>query len=139
MYYKRYSRKVNYYETDKMAIVHHTNYIRMFEEARLDMMDQVGFPYPKVEEAGIIIPVVDAYARYHKPLKYGDEFEVEAKLVKFNGVKIEYDYKLYIKGTGELSAEGHTCHCFLVDDKPVNLKRTFPEMYEYFRDAVKRK
>ena len=49
MQFKRYSRRVNYYETDQMAIVHHTNYIRMFEEARLDMMEQGGIPYDAIE------------------------------------------------------------------------------------------
>ena len=39
---KKYSRSVNYYETDQMGIVHHSNYIRYFEEARLQWMDEIG-------------------------------------------------------------------------------------------------
>ena len=49
-----YNRKINYYETDKMAIVHHSNYIRFFEEARLDMMDKFDLNYRKMEDMGII-------------------------------------------------------------------------------------
>ena len=30
-----YLHKVQYYETDKMGIAHHSNYIRWMEEARL--------------------------------------------------------------------------------------------------------
>ena len=39
-----YSRRVYYYETDKMGIVHHSNYIRWFEEARVDLIEQAGLP-----------------------------------------------------------------------------------------------
>ena len=95
MQFKRYSRRVNYYETDQMAIVHHTNYVRMFEEARLDMMEQCGMPYDEIERMGIIIPVVDAYARYHSSLRYGDELEVEVNVKKFNGIRLIYDYRIY--------------------------------------------
>ncbi len=136
MKFKRYSRKVHYYETDQMAIVHHTNYIRMFEEARLDMMEQCGMPYDEIERLGIIIPVVDAYAKYHSSLKYGDELEVEVKVRKFNGIRLIYDYRVYIKGTGELSATGYTSHCFLVDGLPVNVKRRYPRLYEKFIEML---
>ena len=37
-----YEHKVQYYETDKMDCVHHSNYIRWFEEARTYLMDQGG-------------------------------------------------------------------------------------------------
>lgn len=137
MQFKRYSRRVNYYETDQMAIVHHTNYIRMFEEARLDMMQQCGMPYDEIERMGIIIPVVDAYAKYHSSLKYGDELEVEVKVKKFNGIRLVYDYRIYIKETGELSASGYTSHCFLLEGLPVNVKKRFPELYNKFMEMIK--
>ncbi len=137
MQFRRYSRRVNYYETDQMAIVHHTNYIRMFEEARLDMMEQCGMPYDEIERMGIIIPVVDAYARYHSSLRYGDELEVEVKVKKFNGIRLIYDYRIYIKDTGELSATGYTSHCFLLDGLPVNVRKRFPELYDKFMGMIK--
>ena len=39
---KPYEHNVKYYETDQMGIVHHSNYIRWFESARIDYMDQMG-------------------------------------------------------------------------------------------------
>ena len=42
---KPYERSVFYYETDKMAIVHHSNYIRIFDEARVDYLQQAGIPF----------------------------------------------------------------------------------------------
>ena len=55
---KPYERMVYYYETDRMGIVHHSNYIRWFEEARLDWMKQIGWDYKTIEDDNIIIPVL---------------------------------------------------------------------------------
>ena len=52
---KPYERNAKYYETDQMGIIHHSNYIRWFEEARVDAMEQAGIPYDKMEEMGIIL------------------------------------------------------------------------------------
>ena len=49
---------VRYYETDQMGIVHHSNYIRYFECGRTDMLKQLGLPMEKIEEAGVMMPVV---------------------------------------------------------------------------------
>ncbi len=66
---KTYTRQVQYYETDKMKVVHHSNYIRYFEEARSNFMKQIGCDIRNIESNGIVIPNVDAYARYIKPLR----------------------------------------------------------------------
>ena len=67
-----YTHKVHYYETDRMAIVHHSNYIRWFEEARLHQLEQWGMDYSSMEEQGILIPVVDVSCKYHHSVRYGD-------------------------------------------------------------------
>ena len=54
---RAYSHKVQYYETDQMGIVHHSNYIRWFEEARTDLMEQMGLGYDEMEARGILSPV----------------------------------------------------------------------------------
>ncbi len=55
-----YTRDVFYYETDRMGIVHHSNYLRMMEEARIYYMQKLDMPYDRMEEDGIIIPVINA-------------------------------------------------------------------------------
>lgn len=59
-----YRRKVHYYETDQMGIVHHSNYIRWFEEARIDLMDRMGLGYAQMEAEGILSPVLSVQADY---------------------------------------------------------------------------
>ena len=63
---KVYEHKVQYYETDKMQITHHSNYIRFMEEARIDFLDQIGWGYDKMEEQGILSPVVGVTCEYKK-------------------------------------------------------------------------
>ena len=57
-----YRHRVQYYETDQMKVVHHSNYIRWFEEARTDFLEKSGFSYAWMEEQGIIIPVLSVSA-----------------------------------------------------------------------------
>ena len=52
--HKGYNHTVQYYETDKMGITHHSNYIRWMEEARVDFLKQIGWDYDKLEEIGVI-------------------------------------------------------------------------------------
>lgn len=135
---ERYTRQVFYYETDKMAIVHNANYLRIFEEARLFFMEQWGAPYPAIEEAGILIPQVDAYVRYRQTLKYGDVFCVEARLTEYNGARMKLEYEIRRQGDEELIATGFTSHCFVDEAKrmPLTLKRRFPEFHEKLLAAV---
>ena len=37
-----FERKINYYETDRMGVVHHSNYIRFLEEARCALLEKIG-------------------------------------------------------------------------------------------------
>lgn len=85
---------VRYYETDQMGIVHHSNYIRYFECGRSDMMQKAGLPIEKIEEAGIMLPIVSVECKYRRPAKMGDRLRVvsmvkdlpTAKMVIFSEV-----------------------------------------------------
>ncbi len=134
---KNYVRKINYYETDQMHIVHHSNYIRYFEEARLFWMEESGLAYDKVEEMQLIIPVLFVNAKYLKPARYGDIIEIKTKITKFDGLKFEYSYEIYNQETHELLVTGTSGHAFLTPDmKPVRLKRAYPELFESINKIV---
>lgn len=130
-----YNRKINYYETDKMAIVHHSNYIRFFEEARLDMMDQFDLNYRKMEDMGIIIPVMSVDCKYIVPLCFDDEVKIHTKIVKFDGIKMEIAYEIYRDDV--LCTTGHSGHCFLDKDmKPFRMKRLYPDLYNKLKSLT---
>ncbi len=126
---KPYERLVNYYETDKMGIVHHSNYIRYFEEARLDFMERVGCGVVEMEQSGVIIPNVDAYARYRRVTRFGDRLTVTVRPAEFTGARMRFEYEI-ISG-GKLCCDGYTTHCFVNGAmKPIILKHTHPELFK---------
>ncbi len=132
-----YLRAANYYETDKMGIVHHSNHIRYFEEARIYFMKNIGCDVAQMELEGIIIPNVDAYAKYFTPIRFGDEVEIEVKLAKFTGTVMEYTYTARLKESGKVAATGHTQHCFVGPDfRPMSLKKKFPEYYNKLKENI---
>ena len=131
-----YVRRANYYETDKMGIVHHSNHIRYFEEARIFFMKSIGCDVAEMERDGIIIPNVDAYAKYEKPIRFPEEVFIEVKLVKFTGAVMCYEYTAAF-ADGTLAATGRTTHCFVGESfKPMSLKRKFPDYYERLKAHV---
>ena len=71
-----YRRRVRYYETDRMGVVHHSNYLRFLEDARMDWIRDHIINYSEMEKMGIIIPVVSATGNFKSFLRYDDEFAV---------------------------------------------------------------
>lgn len=132
---KPYERRVYYYETDKMAVMHHSNYIRIFEESRVSFLLQAGMPMEEIEAKGILMPVLSVDCRYRSPLRFDEPFAVYPMITKFNGTTLEIDYKIISRGSGLICADGHSSHCFTdTDMKPLRTKLKYPEIYELFSD-----
>ena len=85
---KPYSHKVQYYETDGMGVTHHSNYIRWFEEARVDFLEQAGFGYDRMEALGVYSPVLGGRAEYKKTNRIAEKLPVEAKPERLTGLKV---------------------------------------------------
>ena len=136
---KKYIHKVNYYETDKMGITHHSNYIRWMEEARIDFLEQIGFSYDKLEEDGIISPVIAVECDYRMSTTFGDNIEIQVEIEEFKGVKLVVKYTMKNANTNEIVLIGRTKHCFLnKDNKPIILKKDFPEFDKRLKELVAR-
>ena len=133
LYESCYERRAQYYETDQMGIIHHSNYIRWFEEARLHFMDEIGLSYAKIEEMGILIPVLSVDCQYKTMVHYNDIVDIYTQIIKFNGVKMTIAYRVVDHVTGEIRCTGETSHAFLNREyRPVRLKRDYPDLYELF-------
>ena len=109
---KQYRRKVNYYETDMMGMVHHSNYIRWMEEARIDYMDQLGFSYAQMEADGIYSPVISVACEYKHPCTFGEEITVSVSAESFNGVVLKVAYEMKNR-KDELICTGRSEHVFM--------------------------
>lgn len=129
-----YLHRIQYYETDQMAIVHHSNYIRWFEEARVDWFEQMGLPFAQIEAMGIQIPVVSCAARYHVSAKFGDTVAIYLTCDTYNGVRLGVSYEVRSQTTGALLATGTSEHCFLnPEGRVLNLARKFPQVDAIFK------
>ena len=124
-----YEHHAKYYETDQMGIIHHSKYIKWLEEARMDLMDQIGLSYKQMEEMEIISPVLSVSVQYVSMVHFDDVVVITPKLIKYNGVKMELEYTITDKETGELRTTAYSSHCFLNrSGKPISLKRSYPEI-----------
>ncbi len=132
----KYIRKVQYYETDKMGITHHSNYIKWMEEARTAFLDSIGLPFKAIEEKGIVSPVTAVNVEYKKTSTYDDEINVEVSISKFNGVKLDVRYIMVNATNGQTVAEAYSSHCFIKNGKICSLKREEPQMYQRLCDAT---
>lgn len=119
-----YKRKMNYYETDRMGIIHHSNYIRFLEEARCAWMEKFDLPMQKLEENGITIPTLEVDCKYKHHVTSGDTIIIKPIITEFNGVRMTLTYDVREEKTGNTVIEAYTKHCFTNKElKPINLKK----------------
>lgn len=127
-----FERKPNYYETDQMAIIHHSNYIRWFEEARMDFLDKNLVPMSLIEENGIQIPVLEVQSQYKKMIRLSDTAYIHMDIAYYNGTRLNIEYKLYNQ-RGELCNIGSSKHCFITKEgRPINFKKKCPSLSVVF-------
>lgn len=134
MTYSGYIRQPHYYETDQMGIIHHSNYIRWFEEARVDWLAFLDVPYYKIEEAGIIIPVLGVSCDYKEMIRYQDEVRIDVTIDKYTGTRLDFSYEIRHQENDRLLTTGTSKHCFLSkeNNRLLQLKRSHPEIHQVF-------
>lgn len=134
-----YTRKVHYYETDRMGITHHSNYIRWMEEARMSFLDAIGFGMKKLEALGVTSPVLSVECRYKSPTTYDDLIEISVFLRKYTGATLEVGYEMRNAETRALVLVGSTAHCFIDENmRPVPVRRALPDFDRALREIVQK-
>lgn len=129
----QYRHQAKYYETDQMGIIHHSNYIRWMEEARIALMDEIGFSYRKMEEIGIISPVLSVQCEYKNMVHFDDTVLIEVDIKQYNGIKLTVTYRMTNETTGQMCTLGESSHCFLNQEgRIISLRKSCPECDEAF-------
>ncbi|MCD8074061.1 MAG: acyl-CoA thioesterase [Lachnospiraceae bacterium] len=105
--------RVQYYETDQMQVVHHSNFIRWFEECRVHILDEIGYGYDQLEAAGIASPVLTIEAKIGKSVHFGETVKIRAAIEKFDGIRLTLKYEVVREGDDTVCCTGKTGHCFL--------------------------
>ncbi|MGN0707371.1 MAG: acyl-CoA thioesterase [Faecalibacterium sp.] len=131
-----YRRKAQYHETDQMGIIHHANYIKWMEEARVEFMDRMGLSYKDVEQHGVLSPVAGLSVDYKKPVFFADEVEVRVSVQKYTGVILEMRYEFFDCTRNELCTAATSRHCFMKDGRVVSLKRALPQLDANIRASM---
>jgi len=104
-----YLHRVLYGDTDQMQVVYYASYLRFFEGARNEWIRGHGLAYTEIEAAGVFLPVVEAFVRYHRPARYDDLLEIETD-VSTTRVRLRFDYQVRRRGDDAVLTEGHTVH-----------------------------
>ena len=139
MQIKPYKRKTQYYETDQMGVIHHSNYIRWFEEARVDFMDQAGYGYAQAVESGIDIAVLGVSCDYKSMVRFGDTVLIQMSIAEMTQTRMTVSYEIRDQQTGELRTLGETRHCFIHRElkRPVSLQKSNPTLFGLFLSLKK--
>jgi acyl-CoA thioester hydrolase len=103
---------VRYGETDQMKFVHHSNYLKYFELARLEWLSQMEISYAQMERDGILMPVVSAVLNFKSPLFFGDTFQVKVILTNPPRATLDFEYEI-TNQKSEIICTGSTVLAFL--------------------------
>jgi acyl-CoA thioester hydrolase len=130
--------RVRYVETDKMGIVHHSNYYIWFEAARDEFIDTLGISYSQMEEKGIMMPLIETHCKYKEAARYGAVVTIKTFIKELSGAKIVLNYEVIDSNSNKLLATGSTTQAFVNSEgfKIINLKRKYPELYKKFEGLI---
>ncbi|HHV60227.1 MAG TPA: acyl-CoA thioesterase [Clostridiaceae bacterium] len=121
---------VRYAETDKMGIVHHSNYLVWFEAGRTDFVKKLGMSYSDIESMGIMLPLIELNCKFYGSATYEDEITVITSIKDITYTRIYFNYEILKKGCPKPIVTGETVHVWTNTGlKPVNLKKYKPEIY----------
>lgn len=130
-----YQHKVQYYETDRMGVTHHSNYIRWMEEARVAFLDEIGWNYAKLEALGVMSPVIGVECAYKNATTFDDTVDIAVSVRSYTGVKLVIGYEMTC--AGRTVCTGTSSHCFTdADGGVVRLPRRLPALHEVLRAAA---
>lgn len=88
----------------------------------------MGFSYKRVEEMGIISPVVEISVAYKKQVSFDDEIQISVSIKKYNGISLEFNYQFFNITKNEICTTAYSRHCFLKNGKLISVKKEVPEL-----------
>ena len=108
----RVEHHVDFYETDAMDVVHHSNYIRWFEIGRIELLREAGITLGELMEDGFVFPITEVNAKFLSPGRFDDILVIETTPTALTKVKMAFDYRILRKGEDKVLVTGHTQNVF---------------------------
>lgn len=114
------SYRVCYGDTDQMGVVYYANYFVFFERGRTEMLRSVGFPYSRLEELGVFLPVTEAKCRYFAPAHYDELLTLRSTVLDLGRVRLTIGTQVLRDDKVLVSGEV-TLGCVNADRRPVRV------------------
>ncbi|WP_378953966.1 acyl-CoA thioesterase [Pelosinus sp. sgz500959] len=129
--------KVRFVETDMMGVVHHSNYFRWFEMARVEYLRQAGILLTELMAEGIVFPITHVDCQYRASAKFDDIILIETTLDEVSPVKMVFTYRVIRKEDEVLLATGSTQNVFTGENgKIIRLSEKY---YDKLKASYERK
>ena len=123
--------RVSYADTDQMGVMYYGRYFEYFERGRTELLRELGTPYAQMEENGIKLPVVEAYCKYKKGIKYDELILIKTSIEEFSGTHIRMNYKIFDETEKNFFATGYTIHSFVSSEgKAVRPPKDFVQLVQ---------
>lgn len=124
--------RVRYKETDRMGVVHHSNYVNFYEAARTELMRERGLSYKEMEERGVMLPVKEVCMDYIAPAYYDDLLTVRIRMAEKPGVKLTFEHEIYNEAA-ELINTGRVVLVFVdtATRRPIRAPQWFLALFGY--------
>ncbi|HLW15216.1 MAG TPA: thioesterase family protein [Flavobacteriaceae bacterium] len=116
--------RVRYGETDAMGVVYYGNYALFLEQGRTEWLRDLGYTYKGLEDAGIMLPVVNLNIDYKHSARYDELIRVTTRLKEKPTAKITFLYEVHNQ-EGRLLCNAETTLVFI--DKNTSKIRRAPD------------
>ncbi|MBR3887110.1 MAG: acyl-CoA thioesterase [Alistipes sp.] len=80
--------RVRYKDTDQMGIMHHSNYVVLYEQARTEWLRDMGLTYAEIERRGIMSPIIEVHSRYHYPAFYDEVLTIKVSMEEMPAARL---------------------------------------------------
>ena len=127
--------KVNFFDTDAMAVVHHANYIRWFEIGRVEYLRHYGLTLDDIMDDGYVFPITKIDAKYLSPGRFDDVLIIETTATALTKAQMAFAYRIVRKDTGEVLVTGHSQNAFTRKDTG-KITRLPDKFFEIFQRAM---
>ncbi|MBR1760741.1 MAG: acyl-CoA thioesterase [Schwartzia sp.] len=108
----RVEHHVDFFDTDAMEVVHHSNYIRWFEIGRVEFLRTAGITLGELMADGFVFPITDVSAKFLSPGRFDDVLVIETTPTALTKAKMAFDYRILRKGEDTVLVTGHTQNVF---------------------------
>ena len=112
MYNHQVDIRIRYAHTDQMGYCYYGNYAQFYEIGRVEALRNLGLSYKKIEESGILLPVIDFNIKYINPAYYDDLITVNTIIKELPSARIKFEYEIFNE-SGEKLNFGETTLVFI--------------------------